>query len=123
MTAPIILADETIEAIARCVVALLREDAPVPGTLVDATTLASALGISRATVYEHAEKLGAVRIGDGKRPRLRFDVARARAVWAAADSKPRSEPNPGTVATRRRRVRRKAPNAGLLPVGSKSEAA
>ena len=110
------LDDESIERVARRVVELLREDMPPPGALVDASTLASALGISRATVYEHAEELGAVRIGDGKRPRLRFDLTRACAAWAARDTE--TPPEPITVNPPRRRPR---PTTGvpLLPIGSK----
>ena len=41
--------------------------------LVDAAELARRLGIERAWVYSHAIELGAVKLGDGKKPRLRFD--------------------------------------------------
>jgi len=41
--------------------------------LVDAATLADHLGISRDTVYRHADELGVIRIGG----RLRFDLERA----------------------------------------------
>jgi hypothetical protein len=34
--------------------------------------VARRLGVSREWVYEHAEELGASRIGTGSRPRLRF---------------------------------------------------
>ena len=39
--------------------------APEAGQLVDAATLARLLGVSRGYVYEHAEDLGASRLGDG----------------------------------------------------------
>jgi len=55
-------------------------DAPA---LVDASTLAQLLGVSRAWVYEHAGELGALALGpagEGKRPRLRFDPDAARAA-------------------------------------------
>jgi hypothetical protein len=45
--------------------------------LVDAGELARALGVQREWVYEHSDQLGAIRLGDGPRPRLRFDVGRA----------------------------------------------
>jgi hypothetical protein len=51
------------------------------GELVDAQTLARQLAISRETVYEHAAALGAIRVGNGPKPRLRFDVDQARAAW------------------------------------------
>jgi hypothetical protein len=49
--------------------------------LVDAAGLAGALGVDRAWVYEHADQLGAIRLGTGPKPRLRFDVGRAVAAF------------------------------------------
>ncbi|GAH88420.1 unnamed protein product [marine sediment metagenome] len=34
--------------------------------------LAHAAGVSTSTIYKHKEQLGALRIGEGPRPRLRF---------------------------------------------------
>lgn len=70
---------EDIEAIAAQVVELMREvgtpeKEPV-GELIDAAAVARRLGISRATVYAKANQLGAIRLGTGKRARLRFDPA------------------------------------------------
>lgn len=45
--------------------------------LVDAAKLARVLGVDRDWVYEHGERLGAIRLGDGPRPRLRFEIGRA----------------------------------------------
>jgi hypothetical protein len=39
--------------------------------------LARVLGVDREWVYEHSHQLGAIRLGNGLRPRLRFDVDRA----------------------------------------------
>jgi hypothetical protein len=62
-----------VEAIARRVVELLRDAEEVgPAKLTDAATLASELGVERDWIYEHAEELGAIRLG-GPRGRLRFD--------------------------------------------------
>jgi hypothetical protein len=44
--------------------------------LIDATAVARMLGVTRGWVYEHATELGAVRLGAGTRPRLRFDPLR-----------------------------------------------
>lgn len=41
--------------------------------LVDAQELADVLRVSRAFVYEHADELGAIPLGTGPKPRLRFD--------------------------------------------------
>jgi hypothetical protein len=40
----------------------------------DAQDLADALGVSRGFVYAHADELGAIPLGTGPKPRLRFDV-------------------------------------------------
>jgi hypothetical protein len=48
-----------------------------PGSqLIDAAAVALMLGVTRGWVYEHATELGAVRLGSGTRPRLRFDPLR-----------------------------------------------
>jgi hypothetical protein len=76
------LSAEDFEAIANHVAQL----AVIPGTagLVDARALAAELGVARDWVYANADRLGAVRLGDGPRARLRFDVERARGALAAA---------------------------------------
>jgi predicted DNA-binding transcriptional regulator AlpA len=43
-----------------------------PDSLLNARQVAERLGVSRDWVYEHATELGAIRIGRGPRPRLRF---------------------------------------------------
>jgi hypothetical protein len=72
------------------------------GSLVDASTVADALGVTRAWVYEHSDELGAVRLGEGDRPRLRFDVEVARERMGAASPPPRRSngsrsPRPSTA--------------------------
>jgi hypothetical protein len=61
---------------------------PQPSGLVDAGTVAAVLGVSRAWVYDHADELGGVRLGDGAKPRLRFDLNAARERMACSASKP-----------------------------------
>jgi hypothetical protein len=73
--------DPIVEATARRVVELLRL-APVGVGFVNAAVVAERLGVSRGWVYRHADALGAVRLGTGRRARMRFDLARA--VEAAA---------------------------------------
>jgi hypothetical protein len=41
--------------------------------LISAAEVAELWGVERDWVYEHADRLGARRLGAGKRPRLRFD--------------------------------------------------
>jgi predicted DNA-binding transcriptional regulator AlpA len=71
------IADRIIDAIVARVVEVLREEGLSPRASrqtawLDAQEVARWLGVSREWVYEHAEELGASRIGTGPRPRLRF---------------------------------------------------
>ena len=74
-----------VDAVARRVVELLDEnghgndrEATVSALsrFADAATVARLLGVSRATVYAKADQLGAIRVGNGPRARLRFDLSR-----------------------------------------------
>jgi hypothetical protein len=116
----------TVEAIAERVamrtVELLRAQAPAPRVrLIDATALASMLGCSRQWVYANAEKLGGERLGDGPRPRLRFDPETARKAGACLAGEQSHARNPsgstGSPATGSRTGRRspnRAPKAGSI---------
>jgi hypothetical protein len=71
------IVDRLTDAVLARVVDLVRRDAVVSRAAgaerwLDAQELAQRLGVSREWVYEHAEELGAKRIGSGPRPRLRF---------------------------------------------------
>jgi len=111
MSEPVTLAPEAVEAIAHRVVELLREGPPATPRLVDAATLAAYLGIARSTVYERAAELGAVPIGEGRRPRLRFDLERALAAWQHREPRPEPDPEPATP-----RRRKPPPSVALLPI-------
>jgi hypothetical protein len=99
------LADRLSDAIAKRVVAAFREGSvqPVRTSMawLDAQQVARQLGVSRDWVYEHADELGASRIGAGPRPRIRFpaDVVDSRrgkltsCEAASGPTKPRSRPN------------------------------
>jgi hypothetical protein len=65
------LDEATIRAIAREVA---RVAGPTGG-LMTASEVAAALNVTRGWVYAHADELGAIRLGDGPRPGLRFDPA------------------------------------------------
>jgi hypothetical protein len=82
--------------------------------LVDARTLAHRLNVSRAFVYEHSAELGAIPLGTGSRPRLRFDVERALACYASRRSPGPDLPQPEV--SRRRRRRPLGTNVELLPI-------
>jgi hypothetical protein len=98
-----------IDAIAVRVAELLAEDRAdqQPAGLVDATTAAKMLGVSRGTIYAKAKELGAVRIGTGAKARLRFDPANLLAQQEAT-SAPTRRPE--------RRRRKPSRNVPLLPV-------
>jgi hypothetical protein len=69
------IAAATAQAVADRVLDLI--DARQTNRLVDARELADVLGVDRDWIYAHADQLGAVRLGKGPRPRLRFDLAGA----------------------------------------------
>lgn len=71
------LAPESIASIAASLAELLGvipEPQPeVPPRLLSAAEVARWWAVERSWVYNHARELGACRLGDGPRPRLRFD--------------------------------------------------
>jgi hypothetical protein len=75
------------DAIAERVAELLSGDAPTKPHLASAAEVARELGVGRQWVYEHAEQLGAHRLGDGPRARLRFDLETVRAASVCSASK------------------------------------
>jgi stage V sporulation protein SpoVS len=105
-----------VDAIAARVIARLRDARSAEDQLVDAAALARALGVSRSTVYEHAADLGAIRLGNGRRPRLRFDLQIAHERWTnqqICDPYPiqTARTSAATVTTREHSA------AELLPIG------
>lgn len=114
---------EVAERIAERVLAILAaQPTAAAGQTVDATTLATHLGVTRGFVYEHAQQLGGVRLGNGPRPRLRFDLTRALEAWNARSTSERSQAPRTPAATEqtrapgRARIGRRA--AGLPEPGS-----
>jgi len=87
---------DDIEAIATRVAELLRHTRP-PSGLLTAAQLAHHLGLSRAWIYEHAHQLGAIQLGAGSKPRLRFDLTTAKTALAQTDNKRRFAPFGGEV--------------------------
>ncbi len=138
------LDDEDIEAIADALAPRIAEalaagrDGMQPGTtgrlprergsssrLVTAAEVAAMLSVTRDTVYAHAAELGVLRIGDGPRPRLRFDLDRAVAAWARHDVRAGSQPiaSRATGGTRRGRTRRSiGTDVPLLPIRGREAA-
>jgi hypothetical protein len=95
--------------------------------LLTPAELADWLHVDRSYVYEHAVALGAMRLGDGPKARLRFDleVVKARlSVTSCAVARESGEEEPAPRAGSRRRRRSGAgTSVGLLPIRGRSEAA
>jgi hypothetical protein len=64
-----------ILAVAREVAVLLHGSAEAVDRMLTAAQVAARFNVDRSWVYAHAEELGVMRLGDGPRPRLRFDPA------------------------------------------------
>ena len=101
-----------LEAIAQ----LVGEQLPgaLPPRLLRAEEVAERLGVERSWVYEHARELGARRLGDGSKPRLRFAWADVLAAFPREPSKGSDRPQTG-IARRLRRARSR-PSVPLVPV-------
>lgn len=111
--------DELVERVALRVVELLDERPMTAPRVVDPAGLAQILGVSRGTIYEHAKSLGAIRIGNGPKAAMRFDVEKAMTAWTArcAGSSSQEPATPATAPRRAGRPRR-TPGTGveLLPI-------
>lgn len=111
----------TIEAIARRVVELLERRGLQRRELIDAAELARRFGIERSWVYSRAIELGAVKLGDGPKPRLRFDpeiaarVLRTVGEGSAADPPARSGERAGQP------QRGRGSEVRLLPIQGRGE--
>jgi hypothetical protein len=98
------------------------EETPArPNKLHTPAELARELGVSRDFVYEHAEQLGVSRPGDGPKPRLYFDLERARGRLAALATTNGSKPQEPERRPPRRRRQRKS-STELLPVKGRAAA-
>jgi hypothetical protein len=73
------------------------EPGPKPDRgLLEAHQVADRLGVTREWVYAHADELGAIRLGNGSRPRLRFppDLATRRESSRRARDQKTTRPQP-----------------------------
>lgn len=109
---------EEVEAVAEHIAELVTSTRPNVG-LVDARSLAQELGVARDWVYANAERLGGVRLGNGPRARLRFDVGKAREALVAGRQD--DQPTNGEPPRRRRgRPRREVMPAGVPLIQGRS---
>jgi hypothetical protein len=101
--------EEEIEQIALRLADVLEEREAMPA-IVTAKELAAYLGVSRDVVYDNAEQLGAIRLGDGPKAHLRFPLdPSALRRWQA-----RSASSPPPTAKRKRRKGRARPDVELI---------
>lgn len=87
--------------------------------LLTAAEVAEMLAVSRGWVYDHADDLGAVRLGSGRRPRLRFDaqgVLSALTSRSAGRGSGASKPPAPPGSDGRPRHRRSGTDTQLLPI-------
>jgi hypothetical protein len=87
-----ILTDDQLVRLADLIADRLCGVPSASDALVDAAELGRQLGLSRATIYARKAELGAVRVGNGSRARLRFDVERATEALRAAPTLPPQQP-------------------------------
>jgi len=112
---------QTVEEIARRVVALLEQRGLSKRKLVDAGELARRFGIERSWVYSHAIELGAVKLGNGTKPRLRFDPEVAARVLRRVDGKPVADPPTRSGKRAGQPPRRSGGEVPLLPIRGQGE--
>jgi hypothetical protein len=115
---------ESVEAIAVRVVELLEERGPGTAAgqeMITAEEVARRFGVKAAWVRRNADRLGAVRLGDGPRARLRFDPERVAAALSSRSNGVASDPpavgSPTGIPPRRRRRSRSA-SGGNPPASS-----
>jgi hypothetical protein len=77
-----------VEAIAACVVEQMREIVrpQLWLGLADAAEVARRLRVHENWVYAHADELGVIRLGDGHKARLRFDLGRVARALGVTES-------------------------------------
>lgn len=73
--------------------------APTEVELLDAGEVARRFGVTAEWVRDHRDELGAIRLGDGPRPRLRFDAQHVAATLTRRSTSGRSLDADSPVAT------------------------
>lgn len=126
------LSDADVEAIADALKASVlglverlagQSTTGTPPARVGVAEVARRYGVSTSWVYHHADELGAIRLGNGPRARLRFDLERVDEAMTSSSGSKRSDTPASPGAERksgRRRPRRLGTNAPLLPIQGES---
>lgn len=117
-TPPELILESELERLAARVADLVVDRLSAGPPLMDADALARFLGVKRSYVYEHANELGAVRLGDGPKARLRFDAAEAKRRLSCSTGRGPEPAEKQTVEPIRSRRRTRPMGTGpeLLPV-------
>ncbi len=107
------IADRVTDVIVERLVEAIKAERSIPQehasvSWLDAKAVADLLGVERDWVYEHADELGASRIGSGPRPRLRFPPG-------ILDSRSHTPARPGE---NREPAKRPSKPTGLIPIHS-----
>lgn len=117
---------DSVERVARRVAELLaprlsEPAAPGAGKLLSAAEVSQRWAVERSWVYEHAEELGAIRLGSGPKPRLRFpaEAIAHHLATLAADRHPGPRHDDARGSTRSPRIA--ADPVELLPIRRQSE--
>jgi hypothetical protein len=99
------------DRVAAKILAEFRSTDPSPPAtgLLDAKQLATKLNVSAGWIYEHANELGAQRLGTGSKPRLRFDQRIAEPAIAGIGTQ-------AAPVRQRRRERINTSDVPLLPI-------
>jgi hypothetical protein len=112
----------TLDALAEELLA--RVEARVGLVLVEAEAVARFLDVERAWVYEHADELGARRLGVGPKARLRFNLVEVdeRLSACRGDRESAGGKAAQQAAPRRRRRGGMGTSASLLPIRGRESA-
>jgi hypothetical protein len=108
-----------LEALAQRVADLVADRLAVGPPLVDAETLARHLGVERSYVYGHAVELGAIRLGSGRKARLRFNVAEVERRLTCSLSRGSEAAKTRVVEPNRRRRRTRPLGTGRIAAHSR----
>jgi hypothetical protein len=104
-----------VDAVARRVVDMLREEGELPldgPRLMTVAQVRDEFGVSADWLYANAEALGVIRLGSGPRARLRFDRTKiAERITTLASDGRRARSARG-----RRKRARAGEDGGLLPI-------
>ena len=121
------LTPQAVEQVAARVAALLQRqqqnqehgETSEPTGMLTVSQLAQHLHLHPAWVYEHADELGAIRIGQGPKARIRFDLYTAKEALRQNQPSRAPAPAPATAKPRptpRRRRPSTSPPVELLPI-------